>query len=430
MAAFSSLLICTTILFGMSAQMLLLDIRFKNLKGDRFIFFVVGNVLVMVVNTALSLALPVEQYLKLYSLVVHVPIFLIFWITTGTSAIKVIFTLFTAVFLIYPANMAVTILSKTVKWLNPIGLYLIGIIMGVIVLLVIYHFFKTNFNYLINNYSGHSFIKLCLLPLAYYMANYWLGLYNFAAAMSTGVFSQRIFMFIITLIAYALILDIAKSSREKEALQGAKTALSLLLESANHRLSALQATQEHAAVYRHDMRHHLTLIGGYLADSDFEKAEKYVKLTQTDIEEITPKHYCENNTVNLILSSFAAKAKSRGVVLAVEAGLPQSLSISETELCALLSNGLENAIKAAEQVADKQFRKVRISCQTHKNNLLIFIENSFTGEVAMENGLPKSIQEGHGFGVKSMVMIAEKNKGYCSFEAKDEIFTLRIVLPL
>ena len=430
MTFFPSLLICTTILFGIGAQMLLLDIRFNNLKGNQRIFFVAGNLLVLAVNTALSLIIPVEHYMKLYTLTVHVPIFLVFWITTRTSAIKVIFALFTAVFLIYPANIVLTILSQSVKWLNPIGLYLIGIVVDVVVLLVIYRFFKTNFNSLIKSYSGLSFIKLCLLPLVYYIANYWLGLYNYAAVMSTGVFSQRIFMFSITLIAYVLILDIAKSAREKEALQGSKRALSLLLESANQQLYALKATQEQAAIYRHDMRHHLALIGGYLADGDIEKAEKYVKLTQTDIEKITPNRYCENNTVNLTLSSFAAKAKSKDVVLAVEAGLPQSLSISETELCALLSNGLDNAIEAAAQAANEQLRKVRISCQTHKSNLLIFIENSFMGKVVMENGLPQSLREGHGFGVKSMTMIVEKNNGYCSFEAKDGIFTLRIVLPL
>lgn len=427
---FSSFLIGMTILFGITAQMLLLDIRIKNLKGTQLIFFGVGNLLVLAVNMALSMVLSVDQYMKIYVLVVHVPVFLIFWITAKTSAIKVIFSLFTAVFLIYPANVVLTIISQAAKWLYPTGFYIIYIAVCLFMLLVIHRFFKANFNYLIKNYSGLSFIKLCLLPLAYYIANYWLGMYNYANVMSAEVVSLRILIFVITLTAYALILDIAKSAREKEALQGSKMALSLLLESANQQLSALQATQDQAAVYRHDMRHHLALIGGYLADGDLEKAEKYVRLTQADIEDITPNRYCENNTVNLILSSFAAKAKSRGVVLAVEAGLPRSISISETELCALLSNGLENAIEAAAQVADEQFRKVRISCQTHKGNLLVFIENSFTGKVAMESGLPQSLREGHGFGVKSMAMIAEKYNGYCSFEAKDEIFTLRIALPL
>lgn len=430
MAAFSSFLIGMTILFGICAQILLLDIRIKDIKGTRLIFFGVGNLLVLAVNLALSLLLPVDQYMKIYVLVVHIPVFLIFWIIAKTSAIRVIFALFTAVFLIYPANVVLTVISQTAKWLYPVGYYIVYTVACAGMLLVIHRFFKTNFNYLIKNYSGLSLIKLSLLPLAYYIGNYWLGMYNFAAVKSIGVFSLRILIFLITLIAYVLILDIAKFAREKEALQGAKMALSLLLEGADLQLSALQATQEQTVVYRHDMRHHLALLGEYLADDDIEKAKKYVKLTQADIEDITPNRYCENNTVNLILSFFAAKARKKGILFSVDAQLPQALSISETELCALLSNSIENAIEAASQVADEQFRKVRISCQTHKGKLLIFVENSFTGKLAIENGLPQSRREDHGFGVKSIAMITEKYNGYCSFEAKDEIFTLRIVLPL
>ncbi len=430
MTIFFGFLICMTILFGICAQMLLLDIRIKNLKGNWLIFFVVGNLLILAVNMALSLVLPADQYMKVYVLVVHIPIFLVFWIISKTAAVKVIFALITAVFMIYPASMVLTIISHTVKWLYPVGFLIIYSAVCSAMLSIISRFFKTNFNYLIKNYSGLSFIKLCLLPLVYYIANYWLGMYNFAAIKSIGVFSIRILIFSITLTAYVLILDIAKSAREKEALQGAKMALSLLLESSDQRLSALQATQEQAAVYRHDMRHHLSLIGGYLADGDLENAGKYVKLTQADIEDMTPNSYCENNTVNLILSFFEAKAKKNGVLFSVDAQLPQALSISETELCALLSNGLENAIEAAAQADDEKFRKVRISCQTHKGNLLIFIENSFTGKVVMENGLPQSLREGHGFGVKSIDMIVEKYRGYCSFDVKDEIFIMRIVLPL
>jgi two-component system sensor histidine kinase AgrC len=423
-----SWLIDMTILFGICAQMLLLDIRIKNLKGTRIIFFVVGNLLVLAVNTALSVVLPTDQFMKLYILVVHVPIFFIFWITAQASAIKVIFALITAVFLIYPANMVLTIVAKNATWLHPAGFCIIYTATCAAILLVIYRFFKSNFNYLIKNYSGPSFIKLCLLPLTYYVANYWLGLYNFDT--SAGVFTLRTLFFIITLIAYVLILDIGKSAREKEALQGVKMALSLQLESAEHQLSALQATQEQAVVYRHDMRHHLALIGGYLADGDIEKAEDYIRSAQADIDRITPNRYSENNTINLILSFFAAKARGNGVALSVDADLPANLDLPETELCTLLSNGLENAITAAAKVDDEHFRTVRISCQIHKGNLLIFIQNSFTGEVIMENGLPQSRLEGHGFGVKSMAMIAEKNNGYCSFTAEDEIFTLKIVLPL
>lgn len=178
------------------------------------------------------------------------------------------------------------------------------------------------------------------------------------------------------------------------------------------------------------MRHHLSLIGGYLADGDYKSASDYIQLTQADIEKITPDRYSENITVNLIFSSFASKAKARDIAFLVKTNLQPNLTFSETELCALLSNGLENAINAAAQVKNEQFRIVRAECQTHKGNLLIYIENTYNGELTMENGLPKSEVEGHGFGVKSISMIAEKHNGYCSFSAKDGIFTLKVVLPL
>ncbi len=191
MFGFSNLLVCATILFGIIAQMLLLDIHIKSLEGGRRIFFGVGNLLVLAVNIALSMVLPIDVYMKIYVLVVHIPIFFIFWITTGISAIKVIFALFTAVFLIYPANLMSTVILKTVKWLYPAGFYIAYIATCALILLIIYRFFKSNFNYIIKNYSGLNFIKLSLLPLTYYIANYWLGLYNYDIDKFVGIFTLR-----------------------------------------------------------------------------------------------------------------------------------------------------------------------------------------------------------------------------------------------
>jgi len=423
------LLICTTILFGIAAQILLLNVQMGNLKKSGRFIFIFGSLLVLAANIYISMTVPVDLHMKLYIQVIHIPVFLVFWISTGIPAIKIVFAMYTAVFMIYPANLVLTILSNTVKWLDPAGSFFVYITVCILMLLVINFYFRPYFLYMIENYSNISFVKLSLLPLAYYIANYWLGLYNFTAVKSMEIIILRIVFFVITIIAYVLIFDIAKTTREKEALQGTQMALSLMLESAHQQLSALQTTQKQAAVYRHDMRHHLALIGGYLDDGETEKARNYIRLAQADIEAITPKRYCENNAVNLILSYFELKAKNKGVQFSVEAQLPQDIPIPETELCALLSNGLENAVDAAAQVTDEHFRKVKISCHTHKNNLLLYIENSFTGKMAIKDGIPQSKRENHGFGTKSMAMIAEKYNGYCSFENTDEIFILRIVLP-
>ena len=202
------------------------------------------------------------------------------------------------------------------------------------------------------------------------------------------------------------------------------------MESAHEQIEFLKTTQEQAVLYRHDMRHHLSLIKGYLADGKVQKAQEYLMQTQVDIDAITPVHYCENNTINLIFYSFAGDAKKKGIDLSFDVNLPQQLPISETELCALFSNGLENAVDAASKVDDVSLRKISLNCRISENRLLIYMENNYTGTIVLENGLPKSSCEGHGFGTRIMASIAAKRNGYCSCEADNGVFILRIVLPL
>ena len=48
----------------------------------------------------------------------------------------------------------------------------------------------------------------------------------------------------------------------------------------------------------------------------------------------------------LIFSSFAGRAESAGATMNIKAVVPYILPVSETDLCVLLSNALENALHA------------------------------------------------------------------------------------
>lgn len=60
--------------------------------------------------------------------------------------------------------------------------------------------------------------------------------------------------------------------------------------------------------------------------------------------------YCENEAANLIFSSFAGRAENCGVPLNIQAHIPQLISVVETDLCVLLSNALENALRACRRM--------------------------------------------------------------------------------
>lgn len=279
------------------------------------------------------------------------------------------------------------------------------------------------------NLSKRSLKLFGIVPLMYYVFDYTTTVYTHL--LYQGIEIAVIFMpTIVSMLYFVFVILYYNEMQKRSEAEKERMMLSAQIQQAKMELCAFQEMQKKTTIYRHDMRHHLNLIRGYIVENASQKALDYINITQSDIEGFTPVRYCENSTINLILSYFASKAKGRDISFKAEAAIMEDISIQENDICALLSNGLENALEASAQSKEKMERFVRINCQIHKCNLLIFIENNFSGELEMKDGLPQNHREGHGFGVKSMQMITNKYQGFSSYTALDGLFTLRIVLPL
>ncbi|MDR0496155.1 MAG: ATP-binding protein, partial [Treponema sp.] len=132
--------------------------------------------------------------------------------------------------------------------------------------------------------------------------------------------------------------------------------------------------------------------------------------------------FCENETVNLILSAYAAKAQQSEILLTIDAKLPEVLPFSDTELCSLLSNALENAIHACMDIPDSNRRCVSLHIYTKNTKLCIDIHNNYQSEPVFEHGLPVPKVKERGFGIKSMAHIIEKHGGVFQFSIKNGRF--------
>ena len=97
-------------------------------------------------------------------------------------------------------------------------------------------------------------------------------------------------------------------------------------------------------------------------------------------------------SINLLLSSFDTMAKQAGVVLSVDACVPEILPVSGTELCPLLSSGLENAITAvsAAPIPEKKRRRYKLRCMVYKEKLLLSVRNPCEGDIVLQAGLPQT----------------------------------------
>ena len=306
--------------------------------------------------------------------------------------------------------------------------YLFLLLTSLIMLWLIHHFMQPVFEQLLDTFSSLDILKFSAIPF----------LYNATILASGGYLSAernvllRFLIGLSTLTAYFLLLMVFGRTRKIHKLDYEREMQTLVLESARQSLARQRQNQEQARIYRHDMRHHLALINGYAAEGNLEKIKEYLSQTEIEIDAITPKRYCANETVNLVLSSFEAKSAEMNVTLCIEANLPETLSISDTELCSLFSNALENAIFAVSKLMEKKARRVYLRTLINNNKLLISTKNAYAGTIQMEGEFPKSSnrQPGHGFGIKSMAAIVTQHGGLYSLETSGNIFTLQLMLPL
>lgn len=265
--------------------------------------------------------------------------------------------------------------------------------------------------------SVNSCLLFAAMPFFYYLFDYTSTVYTdliYSGARVAVQFMPSVvstFYFVFVLIYYGETQKQASAQRECDM-------MATQFRQAQMEFASLRQMQQSVATYRHDMRHHFALLHNLALKGRIEEIKDYLRAAQSDMDAITPVRFCENETVNLILSSFTDKAKQSGTMLTVDAKLPNSLPFSDTELCSLFSNALENAIHACENITDSNKRFIKLRMYSKNNKLCIDIRNSYQTEPVFHLGLPVSKEQGHGFGTKSMVHIVEKHGGICQFSVK------------
>lgn len=271
-------------------------------------------------------------------------------------------------------------------------------------------------------------LRFGALPLIYYLYEYFMILtdrkFAHVLALNELLPTGLVLFFILFVIAYQREME-KRADAERQT-----SALEMRLTHAEQEINLLRTIQNQTAIYRHDLHHHLAMISGLLASGKQAQAEAYIHEVEEEIAAIVPMRCCENETINLLVSAFKGKADAKGVTLSVKAMLPQALELPDSELCTLLSNGLENALNAAALIPEEKRRTIDVFCALRQNKLLIEIRNPFTGTVSIRDGLPEARDPAHGYGCRSIQSIVQRRLGVCSFEAAQGVFTLRIALPL
>ena len=271
-------------------------------------------------------------------------------------------------------------------------------------------------------------LQFGVVPLAGYLFDYVTRIYT--SLLADGNQAAVEFMFFVSGVAYIVfVLRLSAEESARGQLEQTRNNLKLQVGQAVREIEAQRTSQQQTRAYRHDLRHHLQYISACIENGRGEQAQEYIQSICTEIETSKVTNYCENETANLIFSSYASRAENCGVPFRVEANIPQLISVAETDLCVLLSNALENALRACRRLKAED-RAAFIEVEAREKNGWIFLQfvNPCPKGVQFEDGLPVNRAEGHGVGVRSICAIVEKYKGLSDFSVKEGRFILRVSL--
>lgn len=186
------------------------------------------------------------------------------------------------------------------------------------------------------------------------------------------------------------------------------------------------------AQLRHDWRHQLRLLAGYATSGNVAALQEYLQDYTREYESEKDVVYCTHPTVDMLLHHFIAQAKKQGIETQICVQLPAEIGLSDSTLCIIFGNLLENAVEACSAQKSGP-RTIDIQASIYGQQFVIFVKNSFDSPLlaGKEKGAFRSTKhEGDGIGLPSVRAVVEQNGGTFHIQTEAGVFSVNLLMNL
>ncbi|MGL5676999.1 MAG: sensor histidine kinase [Cellulosilyticaceae bacterium] len=181
--------------------------------------------------------------------------------------------------------------------------------------------------------------------------------------------------------------------------------------------------------FRHDYHNHLQVMKAHLHMGQIGEMEQYLQQLEGELQRIDNSVRSGNVMLDAILNSKVTLAEQAGIEVNCKAEVPETLPVSDIDLCIILGNLLDNAIEACEKINEGRFMRIYIA--TFKNQLYLSIQNAAKEELDFNERHYISAKRGnHGLGMKRVKVLVEKYEGYMNLQNESGVFAAEVTLPL
>ena len=154
----------------------------------------------------------------------------------------------------------------------------------------------------------------------------------------------------------------------------------------------------------------------------------------TDVDRMTGSRFCEEPTVDMVLTLKKRKAESLSVPFTVKAVVPSDINISKLDLSSIVSNLADNAIESASQITDGSIGPyVKINIAVKGDLLVVRTENTTSSDDTVDDidslHTTKDNTYGiHGYGLKILQNIAGRYGGELTVDIRDHVSVFTMML--
>lgn len=200
--------------------------------------------------------------------------------------------------------------------------------------------------------------------------------------------------------------------------------LSLKKEMAIDSYENLQIQSEEIRMIRHDMMKHYNLLRTMASDTP-EKIPAYLDELIGQMEAIRPVIFSENHILNILLNGKLNTAAAKGISVTLErCTAPASLPVSDSQLCCLIVNIMDNAINAASA---SEAPYIRLDFHCKPRHFIFCCENSMPQALQQK----KNPRKNRGYGLKIISQIMQRfGENMFSVDQTETSYRITIVIPL
>jgi len=202
--------------------------------------------------------------------------------------------------------------------------------------------------------------------------------------------------------------------------------LNYLVQQSAKQYEISQQTIDSINIKCHDMKHRInSIVGGALPEDAIRDINESIAIYDALID-------TGYRPLDVILTEKNLLCESHGIAFTKTVDGRALSFMSNGDLFCLFGNALDNAIEAACRVPLKEKRYVNLSVRSPASGIVqIECMNYYVGDISFDGELPTTSKGDtvyHGYGVRSIREIVQHYDGQFSIDAKDGVFTLRIVL--